>query len=101
MTDEKGAKLPQFMSTHPSDASRLKELQAFLPEARKYYVPAPEAQSLPRRQAPAPRRPGSGFRRGSDVFQREVGARGGKPLLRKSVQGSRFKVKGMDNRNFS
>jgi predicted Zn-dependent protease len=47
MAGEKGAKLPQFMSTHPNDASRLKELQAFLPEARKYYVPAREAQSLP------------------------------------------------------
>ena len=33
--------MPQFMSTHPNDASRLKELEAFLPEARKYYVPAP------------------------------------------------------------
>ena len=35
------------MSTHPNDASRLQELQAFLPEARKYYVPAQEAQSPP------------------------------------------------------
>jgi predicted Zn-dependent protease len=57
MTDDKGAKLPQFMSSHPNDASRLKELQAFLPEARKYYVPAQEAQSLP---PPAPAAPVAG-----------------------------------------
>ena len=41
------------MSTHPNDASRLKELQAFLPEARKYYVPAHEAQSPPPPGPPA------------------------------------------------
>ena len=72
MTGEKGAKLPQFMSTHPNDASRLQELEAFLPEARKYYVPAQEAQSPPPFKEPAatppssaparPRRPGSGCR---------------------------------------
>ena len=60
MTDEKGAKLPQFMSTHPNDASRLKELQAFLPEARKYYVPAREAQSLPPPAPAAPAAPVAG-----------------------------------------
>jgi metalloendopeptidase OMA1, mitochondrial len=43
MHSDKGSKQPEFMSTHPSDASRLKELEGFLPEARKYYVPAPEA----------------------------------------------------------
>jgi predicted Zn-dependent protease len=59
MTGEKGAKLPQFMSTHPNDASRLNELQAFLPEARKYYVPAPEAQSQPPPGQPATNRPSS------------------------------------------
>jgi predicted Zn-dependent protease len=47
MTKDKGAKLPQFMSTHPTDANRLRELQAFLPEARRYYVPAREAQKPP------------------------------------------------------
>ena len=70
MTGEKGAKLPQFMSSHPSDASRLQELQAFLPEARKYYVPAHAAPSPPppgspilaRPRAAPPRRPGSGGR---------------------------------------
>lgn len=53
MTHEKGAKLPQFMSTHPNDASRRRELQEFLPEARKYYVPAQEAQSPPPPGKPA------------------------------------------------
>jgi metalloendopeptidase OMA1, mitochondrial len=43
MNHEKGAKLPQFMSSHPNDASRLQELQAFLPEARKYSVAVPPA----------------------------------------------------------
>jgi predicted Zn-dependent protease len=57
MTGEKGAKLPQFMSSHPSDASRLQELQAFLPEARKYYTPAHAAQSPPPPEPPAPARP--------------------------------------------
>jgi predicted Zn-dependent protease len=52
MTKDKGAKPPQFLSTHPNDANRLRELQAFLPEARKYYVPAREAQN-----PPTPRRP--------------------------------------------
>ena len=57
--DKKGAKLPEFMSTHPTDASRLKELQDFLPEARKYYVPAHEAQSPPPPGAPAATQPSS------------------------------------------
>jgi metalloendopeptidase OMA1, mitochondrial len=54
MIGEKGGKLPQFMSTHPSDASRLKELETFLPEARKYSVQAPEAQSQPPPPVAAP-----------------------------------------------
>ncbi|MDD5570368.1 MAG: M48 family metallopeptidase [Bacteroidales bacterium] len=32
-----GAKPPQFLSTHPSDENRIKELRAFLPTAKKYY----------------------------------------------------------------
>jgi predicted Zn-dependent protease len=31
---------PEFMSTHPSDARRVADLEAFLPEALKYYQPA-------------------------------------------------------------
>ena len=64
MTKDKKVNMPQFMSTHPNDASRLAELEAFLPEARKYYVPAPEAQSrTARTPPPSPTRgPGPGGR---------------------------------------
>jgi metalloendopeptidase OMA1, mitochondrial len=55
--DEKGARLPEFMSTHPNDASRLKELEQFLPEARKYYTPPYMAQSPPPDGTPAATRP--------------------------------------------
>mgnify|MGYP001066780185 CR=1 FL=1 len=59
--DQKGAKLPEFMSTHPNDASRLRELEAFLPEARKYSAPAHEAHSPPPPGPPpaAPAAPGA------------------------------------------
>ena len=60
MQSDKGTKMPEFMSTHPNDASRLKELEAFLPEARKYYVPAQAAQAPPPPgppRQPRPRRP--------------------------------------------
>lgn len=29
--------LPQFLSTHPSDATRIQNMRTFLPEARRYY----------------------------------------------------------------
>lgn len=32
-----GQKPPEFLSTHPSDQTRIKDLQSFLPEAMKYY----------------------------------------------------------------
>jgi predicted Zn-dependent protease len=55
MTKDKKVNMPQFMSTHPTDASRLKELEAFLPEARKYYIPAHEqATSPPGKPSPSP-----------------------------------------------
>jgi predicted Zn-dependent protease len=50
--DKKGVKMPEFMSTHPNDATRLRELADFLPEARKYYTPAHAAPSPP---PPGPR----------------------------------------------
>jgi predicted Zn-dependent protease len=53
MTKDKGAKVPQFMSTHPNDATRLRELQEYLPEARKYYHPVQEAHSVPPYGEPA------------------------------------------------
>lgn len=32
------AQLPQFLSTHPSDANRIQNIRAHLPEARRYYL---------------------------------------------------------------
>ncbi|NDV58681.1 M48 family metallopeptidase [Bacteroides sp. 519] len=32
-----GSKTPEFLSTHPSDATRIKKLQELMPEALKYY----------------------------------------------------------------
>jgi metalloendopeptidase OMA1, mitochondrial len=32
------AQIPQFLSTHPTDANRIRNMRAFLPEARQYYV---------------------------------------------------------------
>jgi len=37
MTKAGGNKPPEFLSTHPSDENRIKELKAFLPKAMKYY----------------------------------------------------------------
>ena len=34
-----GNKPPEIMSTHPSDERRIAQIQAFLPEAKKYYIP--------------------------------------------------------------
>ena len=33
-----GANVPFFLSTHPTDEKRIKDLEAFMPEAMKYYV---------------------------------------------------------------
>ena len=33
-----GAKPPEFMSTHPSDATRIRQLNELMPEAMKYYT---------------------------------------------------------------
>lgn len=34
-----GARPPEFVSTHPSEGNRIKQLQRYLPEALKYYKP--------------------------------------------------------------
>lgn len=35
-----GSSTPEFLSTHPADATRIKNLQELLPEAMEYYKPA-------------------------------------------------------------
>ena len=37
---QQGSSVPEFMSTHPSDANRINELKKRLPEAMKYYTGA-------------------------------------------------------------
>lgn len=39
MSANAGQKPPELLSTHPSDETRIKDLQAFMPEAKKYYKP--------------------------------------------------------------
>ena len=39
MAAQSGQKPPEFLSTHPSDETRIKLLREFLPEAKKYYQP--------------------------------------------------------------
>jgi len=34
-----GSKPPEFLSTHPSDETRVHDLEAYMPEALKYYKP--------------------------------------------------------------
>jgi predicted Zn-dependent protease len=34
-----GAKPPEFLSSHPSDATRIRKIKQFMPEALKYYKP--------------------------------------------------------------
>jgi predicted Zn-dependent protease len=35
-----GSKIPEFLSTHPSDQTRATQIRSWLPEAQKYYKPA-------------------------------------------------------------
>jgi predicted Zn-dependent protease len=37
MSENAGAKPPEFLSTHPSDATRLEKIKSEIPEAMKYY----------------------------------------------------------------
>ena len=39
MSEAGGGNQPEFLSTHPSDATRLRKLKQFIPEALKYYTP--------------------------------------------------------------
>ncbi|MDZ7605827.1 MAG: M48 family metallopeptidase [Cyclobacteriaceae bacterium] len=38
MAAESGGSPPEFLSTHPSDETRIKKLNQFMPEAMKYYI---------------------------------------------------------------
>jgi predicted Zn-dependent protease len=37
MSANGGSKVPEILSTHPSDATRIKDIQAYMPTAMKYY----------------------------------------------------------------
>ncbi len=37
MNEEGGSRPPEFLSTHPAPETRIREIEAFLPEAMKYY----------------------------------------------------------------
>ncbi len=39
MAAQGGAKPPEFLSTHPGDERRVRDLEAYMPEAMKYYKP--------------------------------------------------------------
>lgn len=39
MSAKSNGKTPEFLSTHPSDQKRIQDLNAFMPEAMKYYKP--------------------------------------------------------------
>lgn len=34
-----GASVPEFLSTHPTSSSRIRDLEKYIPEAMKYYIP--------------------------------------------------------------
>jgi predicted Zn-dependent protease len=53
---ERGPNLPQFLSSHPKDENRIREMTAFLPEAQKYYQPPAQAYQPYAPPAPWPPR---------------------------------------------
>ena len=42
-----GGQPPEFVSTHPSHGTRIKQLEAWMPEALSYYDRVPHVPSLP------------------------------------------------------
>ncbi|WP_448188274.1 M48 family metallopeptidase [Azospirillum sp. sgz301742] len=50
----KGKKLPEFFSTHPSDETRVKEIQAEIPEAMRYFRPISAGDPIPVKPNPVP-----------------------------------------------
>ncbi len=64
MAGEPGSKVPQFLSTHPKDADRIRAMEAFLPQARRYYVaaaPEPQPRWGPQRRPAPETRPRDGL----------------------------------------
>ena len=49
-----GAGIPEFLSTHPSDENRIKNMQRWIPELRKHYNPVAPPPSVPQ---PSPKKP--------------------------------------------
>jgi len=47
---------PQLLSDHPSDATRIQQIEGWLPEARAAFVPASAAPTTPLPAAPPPAR---------------------------------------------
>ena len=39
--------IPEFLSTHPSDVTRINQIEAWIPDAMKYYHPAGKAPAIP------------------------------------------------------
>ena len=64
MAQEGGGAPPEFLSTHPSDRTRIRQLEALLPEAMQYYHGA-EYRSLddPNSRYPDSESPGSEYRK--------------------------------------
>lgn len=58
MAQSGGAKPPEFMSTHPSDATRIRKIQEELPEALQYYRPAQSENLTPNPQQKLNTKPG-------------------------------------------
>ena len=56
MSSSGSQKVPEFMSTHPSDASRISNIRKLMPEAMKYYKPAQVSGQPSVRTAPMPSR---------------------------------------------